>query len=122
MFVKQTDSIASFIAKDNTIIKELLHPHKESIDLAYSLAEGSLGTQKNSVNHQLIGHSETYFFLSGQGEIVVEGECKIVCPGTIIHVPPSAKQYLINTGKSDLKFLCIVSPPWEEKNDIPLSE
>jgi len=37
-----------------------------------------------------------------------------------IYIPPMSKQYIENTGKSDLKFLCIVDPAWRKEDEIVL--
>ncbi len=38
------------------------------------------------------------------------------------HVPPNSKQFIENTGKSDLKFLCIVEPAWRADDEILLDQ
>jgi mannose-6-phosphate isomerase-like protein (cupin superfamily) len=34
-----------------------------------------------------------------------------------IYIPPGARQYIENTGDSDLEFLCIVDPAWREEDE-----
>jgi mannose-6-phosphate isomerase-like protein (cupin superfamily) len=40
-----------------------------------------------------------------------------VGPGQAIYIPPNAKQYIRNTGSSDLKFICIVDPAWRKEDE-----
>jgi mannose-6-phosphate isomerase-like protein (cupin superfamily) len=37
--------------------------------------------------------------------------------GTVVYVPPNAKQYLENTGDTDIAFLCIVDPYWRPEDE-----
>jgi len=34
-----------------------------------------------------------------------------------VYIPPDAKQYIQNTGESDLIFLCIVDPAWQAEDE-----
>ena len=34
-----------------------------------------------------------------------------------VYIPPHSTQYIENTGNSDLKFLCIVDPPWRAEDE-----
>jgi mannose-6-phosphate isomerase-like protein (cupin superfamily) len=40
-----------------------------------------------------------------------------VAPDSAIYIPPGAKQYIENTGNSDLIFLCIVDPAWRKEDE-----
>jgi len=42
---------------------------------------------------------------------------KCVSPGDAVYIPPMARQYIKNTGKSDLKFICIVDPAWRKQDE-----
>jgi mannose-6-phosphate isomerase-like protein (cupin superfamily) len=41
----------------------------------------------------------------------------VVRAGQAIYIPSNARQWIKNTEKDDLKFLCIVSPSWSEDNE-----
>ncbi len=60
-----------FVAGDNSLLRELLHPSKANLAIRYSLAHA------------------------------------VVKPG----------QYILNTGSSELKFLCIVDPAWQREDE-----
>ena len=117
MVSKSTKDIPSFIAGDSTIIQELLHPKNEEVDINYSLAlaELKLGTQSDP--HILTKQSELYFILEGQGTAHIGEEVIILQKGDFVWIPKGIEQYIINTGESVLKFLCIVSPPWAAKDE-----
>ena len=47
----------------------------------------------------------------------IDNESQQVYAGQAIYIPPNAKQRIKNTGKSDLKFLCIVDPAWKKEDE-----
>ena len=40
-----------------------------------------------------------------------------VGPDCTVYIPPNSAQYIENTGKTILKFLCIVDPPWQKEDE-----
>ncbi len=62
MFIKKLQDCDEFVAGDNSLLRELLHPSKANLAIRYSLA----------------------------------------------HAVVKRGQYVLNTGSSELKFLCIV--------------
>ncbi len=120
MLFKSIGDILSFEANDKTTLKEIIHPKNDGVQLNYSLAQASLKIGESSVPHYLANQTELYFFLKGKGEIFIDGKQQKIENGDIVLVPKGATQYIENQGDSVLSFLCIVSPPWEEKDDITL--
>lgn len=112
-----TNEVAEFLAGDHTLLKELLHPANEGLELPYSLAQARLQPGAASLPHQLKKSSELYYFLEGQGTLHVEGIAHPVTAGSVALVPAGATQHLVNTGTRQLSFLCIVSPPWREADE-----
>jgi len=55
---------------------------------------------------------EVYYFLKGTGKAKVGGETFDVAPGTIICAESNQYHSVFNTGKGDLEFLAILSPPY----------
>jgi mannose-6-phosphate isomerase-like protein (cupin superfamily) len=47
----------------------------------------------------------------------INEESATVRAGQVIYIPPHAKQFIQNTGKLDLKFLCIVDPAWRAEDE-----
>jgi mannose-6-phosphate isomerase-like protein (cupin superfamily) len=117
MFIKKLQECPEFIAGDNTVLREMLHPDKADLDLRYSLAHAILGPGLRSKPHSL-KTSEVYYILEGEGKMSIEGETAIVGPGDTIYIPPTALQYIENTGATDLVFICIVDPAWREEDEI----
>lgn len=108
-----------FLAGDHTVLRELLHPAKHAVELGYSLAHGKLAAGRRSKWHVLTS-SEVYYFLAGQGIFAIDGETAFVEAGSVVYVPPGAKQSLENKGTTDVEFLCLVEPAWRMDDESVL--
>lgn len=116
MFIRDLRDCAEFIAGDDTILRELLHPEKAELNLRYSLAHARVLPGKSSYRHKL-KTSEVYYILEGEGLMHIDDEAEIVKPHQAVYIPPGAIQFIENTGGSDLVFLCIVDPAWREEDE-----
>lgn len=116
MFIKDLKDCAEFIAGDNTILRELLHPDKAELAIGYSLAHAVLPPGKSSSPHRL-KTSEVYYILAGEGIMHIDHESAPVHAGQTIYIPPHSTQYIKNTGQTDLKFLCMVDPAWRAEDE-----
>lgn len=120
MYIRDLQQCDEFTAGDKTILRELLHPLKADLKLRYSLAHATVKTAQTSQPHSL-KTSEVYYILEGQGLMHVGDETTTVHAGHCIYIPPNTTQYIQNTGKTDLKFLCIVDPAWRAADEKILS-
>jgi mannose-6-phosphate isomerase-like protein (cupin superfamily) len=116
MFIKDLKYCEEFMAGDNTILRELLHPDTADLKLRYSLAHACVRPTETSLCHRL-KTSEVYYILEGEGVMHINDESAPVHPGQAIYIPPHALQYIRNTGKTDLVFLCIVDPAWRPEDE-----
>lgn len=119
MFVRQLNKCNVITALDGTILRELLNPLREGMDLKlrYSIAHALVPVGKSSLPHKLTKASEVYYFLEGEGIMHIDEETHEVGPGSLVYVPPNATQYLTNTGERDIVFLCIVDPYWRPEDE-----
>ena len=119
MLIRDIENSEYFKALDKTRLCELLHPQKESNDLKlpYSLAHAIVKPGEKSQHHRLKTSSELYYILEGNGIMFIDDDSEKIHSGQAIFIPPNSKQHIQNTGISDLKFLCIVSPPWKKEDD-----
>src|SRR4030066_150581 len=104
MYIKNLSEAGEFIAGDGTLLRELLHPDKADLKLRYSLAHAVVKQGKASRPHRL-KTSEVYYIMEGEGVMHIDDESVPVRPGHAIYIPPNAKQYIRNTGNTDVKFL-----------------
>jgi mannose-6-phosphate isomerase-like protein (cupin superfamily) len=119
MRIRDIKNCKYFKTTDRTILCELLHPERECEDLKinYSIAHAILKADESSLVHKLKISVEIYYILEGKGIIHIDNEKEIVNPGQVIYIPANSKQYIENIGNNELKFLCIVSPIWKEKDE-----
>lgn len=118
MFIKSLQNVPEFKAGDDTKLKEVLHPKNDGVQAAYSLAHARLLPGEQSTPHVLQTSTEVYYILEGQGRVYIEDEAAAVETGDVILIPAGSMQYVENTGQGELKFLCIVSPPWSKADEI----
>ena len=116
MLVKHLEDCDEIIAGDGSILRELLHPGKADLQIRYSLAHAKVPPGQTTKPHRL-KMSEVYYVIEGHGLMHVDDESCEVGPECAIYIPPGSKQYIENTGNSDLKFLCIADPAWREEDE-----
>jgi mannose-6-phosphate isomerase-like protein (cupin superfamily) len=116
MFIKNLENCEEFIAGDETILRELLHPEKAELEIHYSLAHALVKPGEASKPH-FLKTSEVYYILEGEGIMHIDEEAAQVRVHQAIYIPPGSTQYIENTGSTDLKFLCIVDPPWQAEDE-----
>ncbi|THJ22891.1 MAG: cupin domain-containing protein [Nitrospira sp. CG24E] len=107
---------AEFLAGDHTVLRELLHPARQSLALGYSVAHGTLAPGNRSKWHRLTS-SEVYYILAGRGHLTVDDSVIAVNPGSVVYVPPGSKQSLENNGPIAIEFLCLVDPAWRLEDE-----
>jgi len=116
MLIRKLADCDEFIAGDGTRLRELLHPDKQPLALRYSLAHAILPAGQTSTPHALTT-SEVYYILSGRGEMHINDEVERVEPGDALYIPPNARQFLHNSGKEPIVFLCLVDPAWRREDE-----
>jgi len=119
MFIRNLSDCEKFIAGDNSMLRELLHPDKAELAINYSLAHAVINPGQTSISHKL-KTSEVYYILEGEGIMHINKETQRVHQGHAIYIPPNSQQFIQNTGKDDLVFLCIVDPAWKKEDEIIL--
>ena len=116
MFIKHLTDCEEFIAGDGSKLRELLHPDKAGIAIRYSFAHAIVRPGQTTTLHSL-KTSEVYYIMAGEGIMHINEESSKVSPGSAIYIPPGSRQYIHNTGKTDLIFICIVDPAWRREDE-----
>jgi len=114
MIAKTLRSCKLFTAGDKSTLREILNPRKERLRIRYSLAWASVRPRHKTIPHRL-RYSEVYYILKGTGIMHVNRRRRKVKSNDTIYIPPNAVQWIGNTGRTSLHFLCIVDPAWEMK-------
>ena len=119
MNIKKAEDCQYSFVRDKTLICELIHPERESSfkDIGFSVAHAILKPGESSLPHRLKSSVEIYYILDGKGEMHIDNEKETVKSGAAIYIPPKSIQWIKNTGNSDLKFLCMVYPPWKTEDE-----
>jgi len=116
VFIRCLADCEEIVAGDSTILREFLHPDKESLEITYSLAHARVKPGRSSLKHML-ATTEVYYILEGRGTVHIDDESREVHAGHVVYIPPGAAQHIRNTGETDLTFLCIVEPAWREEDE-----
>ncbi len=116
MLIRELNDCPEFIAGDNCVLREILHPDKEHLALRYSLAHAVVRPGDTTWEHHL-RTSEVYYIIEGNGIMHINSESAPVGPGSTVYIPPMAKQCITNSGRSDLRFICIVDPAWRKEDE-----
>ncbi|NYB52962.1 MAG: cupin domain-containing protein [Methanobacteriaceae archaeon] len=118
MLIKSLKKCEYFQVLDETVLCELLHPKNENIEMGCSIAHAIMAPGKVSLPHKLKKSVEIYYLLEGCGKMHIDDETADVKSGDAIYIPPGSVQWIENTGSSPLKFLCVVTPPWQKEDEV----
>jgi mannose-6-phosphate isomerase-like protein (cupin superfamily) len=116
MFIRELKDCEEFVAGDKCVLREILHPDKDKIALRYSLAYAFVRPGDTTKPHRL-KTSEVYYIIEGEGKMHIDDESERVRTGSTIYIPPLAKQSITNSGRTDLRFICIVDPAWRREDE-----
>lgn len=117
MDVVNIDEVEAFTTKDGSEIRELL-AHRNSCIEKQSLAEARLPAGQSTTPHFHPKTEEIYYILTGQGEMRLGEELRVVGPGDAIAIPPGIEHQLTNTGSDLLKLLCCCAPAYEHEDTV----
>jgi mannose-6-phosphate isomerase-like protein (cupin superfamily) len=85
-------------------------------DPAVSVARARVPAGGETRWHKLLGTTERYVILAGEGDAFVGDRQEKVRPGSVVNIPPGVRQKIRNTGPEDLVFLAICTPRFETGN------
>jgi len=101
-----------FTTVDGSTIRELM-AHRNSGIRQQSLAEARLAAGCATTPHHHAVTEEIYYILSGTAAMTLGDETRPVGPGDAIAIPPGMRHTILNTGSSELVFLCTCAPGYE---------
>ena len=116
MLIRELKDCEEFVAGDNCMLREILHPDKENLAIRYSLAHAIVKPGDTTWRHRLTA-SEVYYIIEGTGMMHINNESRPVRPGSTVYIPPMATQCITNSGAADLAFICIVDPAWRNEDE-----
>lgn len=107
------NDIQAFTTKDQSEIRELMHPQLHS-NQKQSLAEAIVKAGQITTLHQHKQTEELYYILEGTGRMTLAEQEFKVGPGDTICIQPGTPHRIKNTGNNDLRFLCCCSPAYSD--------
>lgn len=116
MSLRKNSEIQSISGNEGTKIKQYFHPHNTLNGISYSIAQFTLEAGTQSKLHKL-SSSEIYYILEGCGDLIIDDETFHLQKDDSVYVAPNSKQFIRNTGSSNLRFLCIVEPAWKPNDE-----
>ena len=85
-------------------------------DTEASIAQARVPSGKTTRWHRLIGTTERYVILSGEGMVEIGNMVpQRVGPGDVVLIPPDCRQRIKNVGGTDLLFLAVCTPRFRPK-------
>jgi mannose-6-phosphate isomerase-like protein (cupin superfamily) len=110
--IKQQNLSQEFYTPEKCYITELSNsPDDPDVSLARAKVKAGVTT----CWHRLIGITERYYIISGQGRVEIGSILpKEVNVGDIILIPPMCRQRITNIGVEDLIFLAICTPRFSD--------
>ncbi len=107
--------ISSYITKDGSEIRELMHPNVHG-NSKQSLAEATILPGSSTRLHKHQSSEELYYILSGDGKMRIEDRQFTIAAGDTICIQPGAQHMVTNTGNQPLVILCCCAPPYSHED------
>ena len=79
----------------------------------WRLTRHMLQAGKDGDEHEHDVIEQVFYFVSGKGQMKLDGKCYDVGPGDAVHVGPGCMHQTINTGDEWLELLIITAPVME---------
>ena len=113
-------SIRSYITKDGSSIKELMHPSAHG-NANQSFAEATVSPGIKTQAHRHRKSEELYHITQGSGRMAWGARTFDVEVGDTVLIPPGTLHCIENMSDEPLKILCCCSPPYSH-DDTELLE
>ena len=112
--IRRADASAEYYTDERCDILELSNSAE---DPDASIARARVAPGVTTRWHRLRGTTERYVIVAGRGRVEV-GELapQLVAPGDVVLIPPLCRQRIANVGDTDLVFLAICTPRFQQKN------
>ncbi|MCW8931803.1 MAG: hypothetical protein OQL19_16415 [Gammaproteobacteria bacterium] len=117
-YINQYNSNKQFSTVERCNINELLNNvENEDCSIARASVAPGVCTQLHAVNNTV----ERYVIIEGEGKVYINNKSpKNVSYLDVVIIPEGIPQKIENCGQTDLIFLCICTPRFEQKNYINL--
>ena len=110
-------TIAPFITKDGSEIRELMHPAIHG-NLAQSLAEAIIHPGEKTQLHFHRMSEELYHVTQGAGLMTLGAENFAIAVGDTVLITPGVAHCVAASGESPLHILCCCSPAYRDGDTV----
>ena len=107
--------LPSYITKDGSEIRELMHPSLHGNRLQ-SLAEATVQPGARTQRHRHAHTEELYHVSAGSGIMTLGDTCFPVRVGDTVLIAPGTPHCIAATGTEPLRLLCCCSPPYSHED------
>ncbi len=112
--IKKQDAATEYFFKEGCFIIETSNSEDDS---AASVVRARVEPGQQTRWHWLDATFERYAIISGCGRVEVgDSPATQVTVGDVVLIPPGTRQRIHNTGKDDLVFFAICTPPFQAAN------
>lgn len=109
------DAVPSFVTKDGSLIRELMHPRAHA-GRAQSLAEATVPQGVSTTLHRHARTEEIYHFTQGRGTMTLGDQTFRVAAGDTVVIEPGLAHRVRNDGADALVLLCACTPPYSDED------
>lgn len=120
MKLSHYSDIKSWLTKDGSRIRELMHPNEHGNRLQ-SLAEATLPAGAKTKLHRHQKSEELYHITAGEGWMTLGDNQFRIITGDTICIEPGTPHCIENRGQGDLTILCCCTPAYDH-DDTELLE
>jgi len=115
--VVKYDDVDSYVTKDESIIRELVHPAQHAVS-NQSLAEAIIPIGVTTKQHYHRDSEELYYITSGEGLMTLGEDQFNVVAGDTVCITPGTEHCIKNTGDEKLIILCCCSPAYSHEDTV----
>jgi mannose-6-phosphate isomerase-like protein (cupin superfamily) len=115
MHLRSYGEIEPFITLDGSEIREWAGPVSAPAQ-NQSLAEATIPVGGATAEHYHRLSEELYLVSAGRGQLLLDGEERIIAEGDCVLIPPGACHKVINVGREPLRIVCACSPPYSDED------
>jgi mannose-6-phosphate isomerase-like protein (cupin superfamily) len=112
MTIRRKDEPGAVLSRRGESVREYFGKTVGPGGVRHSLARITISPGGSSLKHSHPEAEESYFVLSGEARIVIDGEESPLGKGDGVLIAPNREHQIFNDGAEDLEFIAVCVPPW----------
>lgn len=118
--IKTAAGVVEFETEERCHIQETAN---DAGDEQVSIARARVESGITTAWHKLIGTSERYIIVCGQGRVEIGTLAPVdVTAGDVVRIAADCRQRITNTGTQDLVFYAVCAPPFQHDRYVNLEQ